>query len=202
MSDQPTPETERVRGKELMCDQCGCTRWACLTKFDGACCTGCQHPSTEIDQIDQTIFADDPKRKGNCVAACVATVLGVPLDRVPHFIEFGIAYGDSDDVAEVSHGNNWWAMMLGFLAGHGLWVVELDEVTDAEGGEFVLVAGMSPRGVVHQVVYRAGRLWHDPHPSRAGVLDVREVLAIRPLPGFDHAPAEPVSTPVQRPGCD
>lgn len=141
-----------------------------------------------MSPVDQTIFVTDPKRKGNCVAACVATVLGVPLAEVPHFIEFGIAYGDSEDVQEVSHGNNWWAMMLGFLAGRGLWVVELDKVTDAERGEPVLVAGMSPRGVVHQVVYRDGALWHDPHPSRDGVLDVREVLAVRPLPGFDHMP--------------
>ena len=152
-------------------------------------------------RVDQTIFADDPKRKGNCVAACVATVLGLPLDRVPHFIEFGIAYGDSDDVAEVSHGNNWWAMMLGFLAGHGRWIAELDKVTDADRHEFVLVAGMSPRGVVHQVIYREGRLWHDPHPSRAGVLDVREVLAVRSLPGFDHEPTS-VTSPAKPGGND
>lgn len=146
--------------------------------------------SGETHKVDQTIFVGDSARKGNCVAACVATVTGVSLDRVPHFIEFGIAYGDSDDVHEVSHGNNWWAMMLGFLAGHGLWVVEVDKVTDADRHEFALVAGMSPRGVLHQVIYREGRLWHDPHPSRAGVLDVREVLVIRPLPGFDQAPSE------------
>lgn len=138
--------------------------------------------------VDQTIFVGDPRRPGNCVAACVATLLDLPLDRVPHFIEFGIAYGDSQEVESVSAGNNWWAMMLGFLAGHGLWVVELDKVTDAEVDEPVLVAGMSPRGVVHQVIYRSGRLWHDPHPSRAGLLDVRKVLAVRPLPGFDHTP--------------
>lgn len=144
--------------------------------------------SPVVERVDQTIFVDDPKRKGNCVAACVATVLGEPLDRVPHFIEFGIAYGDSEDVKEVSHGHNWWAMLLGYLAGKGYWPVELDSLRDADAHELVLVAGMSPRGVVHQVIYRSGRLWHDPHPSRAGVLDVREVLAIRSLPGFDHTP--------------
>lgn len=143
--------------------------------------------TTEIVPVDQTIFVGD-ERKGNCVAACVATITGLPLDRVPHFIEFGIAYGDSDDVDAVSSGNNWWAMMLGFLAARGLWVVELDKVTDADRYDLLLVAGMSPRSVLHQVIYREGRLWHDPHPSRAGVLDVREVLAVRPLPGFDHAP--------------
>ncbi|GEP33866.1 hypothetical protein NSZ01_16340 [Nocardioides szechwanensis] len=122
------------------------------------------------NKVDQTIFVGDAKRKGNCVAACVATLLGVPLDRVPHFIELGIAYGDSEDVAEVSHGNNWWAMMLGYLAGHGLWVVELENPTTAERDELVLVAGMSPRGVVHQVIYCYGSLWHDPTPRERAFL--------------------------------
>lgn len=142
--------------------------------------------------IDQTIFVGDSKRLGNCVAAAVASVLDIPLAKVPHFIEFGIAYGDSEDPHSASRGNHWWAMLLGFLAGKGQWVVELNDVTEGERDELLLVAGMSPRGVVHQVVYRNGELWHDPHPSRAGVLDVREVLAVRPLPeaGFDHAPTE------------
>lgn len=141
-------------------------------------------------KIDQTILAGDPKRPGNCVAACVATLVGVPLDQVPHFIEFGIVYGDSEDVGAVSTGNNWWAMLLGYLAAKGYWPVELEALTDAETDEFLLVAGMSPRGLLHQVIYRGDRLWHDPHPSRDGVLDVREVLAVRPLPGFDHAPTQ------------
>lgn len=146
-------------------------------------------------RVDQTILASDPKRKGNCVAACVASIVAVPLERVPHFIEFGIAYGDSDDVHAVSAGNNWWAMMLGYLAANGYWPVELEAITDADPDEFLLVAGMSPRGVLHQVIYREGRLWHDPHPSRDGVLDIREVLAIRALSRFDHTPTPVVTAP-------
>ena len=144
-------------------------------------------------RVDQTILAGDP-RLGNCVAACIATLTHTPLNKVPHFIEHGIAYGDSKDPGAVSTGLHWWAMTLGFLAAKGLWVYELDELDDAEQGEYLLVAGMSPRGVMHQVIYQNGELWHDPHPSRAGVLDVREVLAVRPLPGFDHTPT-PVVTP-------
>jgi hypothetical protein len=144
-------------------------------------------------KIDQTVFAEDPKRKGNCVAACVATWLGIPLADVPHFIEFGIAYGDADDHSDVSCGNNWWSMLLGFMAGKGWWPVELETVTSGEVGETLFVAGPSPRGVSHQVLYRDGRLWHDPHPSRAGVTDVTEVLAFRPLPDFDHSPTDPGS---------
>lgn len=143
--------------------------------------------STHVAGVDQTIFAADPKRKGNCVAACIATLLGVDLEEVPHFIEFGIAYGDSED-GKSSEGRHWWAMMLGFLAGRGLWVTELESVRHADRGEALLVAGPSPRGVMHQVLYRDGRLWHDPHPSRDGVLEVIEVLAVRPLSFFDHNP--------------
>ncbi|HEY9352759.1 MAG TPA: hypothetical protein VIP28_05890 [Nocardioides sp.] len=138
-------------------------------------------------KVDQTIFVTDTKRKGNCVAACVATLLGISLEEVPHFIEFGIAYGDSE-TDKASAGHHWWAMMLGFFAGRGLWVTELESVRRGERGEVLLVCGPSPRGVMHQVLYRDGRLWHDPHPSRAGVLEVREVLAVRPLSSFDHTP--------------
>ena len=143
--------------------------------------------------VDQTILVGDPKRKGNCVAACVATFLDVPLSEVPHFVEFGIAWGDSDDVHDVSAGNNWWAMLLGFMAARGYWPVELESVTSGEVGETLFVAGKSPRGVTHQVLYREGRLWHDPHPSRDGVTGIDEVLAFRRSTGFDHAPTEAAS---------
>lgn len=140
--------------------------------------------------VTQTILASDPKRKGNCLAACVATFLGVELQQVPHFIEFGIAWNGEDDRAA------WIAMLCGFMAGHGRWLVELDSLAEADGDEVVFVAGPSPRGVMHQVLYRDGVLWHDPHPSRDGVLEVRHVEAWRPLPalGFDHAPTDPTST--------
>lgn len=140
-----------------------------------------------MSRVDQTILASDPKRKGNCVSACIASLVNEPIDRVPHFVEFGIHWGDGED-DKVSNGNAWWAMMLGYLAGKGYWVTELDGLGDADPDEFLLVAGMSPRGVLHQVIYREGVLWHDPHPSRDGITDVREVLAVRPLDGFDHTP--------------
>lgn len=142
-----------------------------------------------MTRVDQTIFAGDPVRMGNCVSACVASIFSLPLDEVPHFVEFGLEQGDqAGGVGGVSNGNAWWAMMLGFLAGKDFWVTELDSVHDAGPAELVLVAGMSPRGLLHQVIYLDGELWHDPHPSRDGVLDVQEVLALRPLAGFDHTP--------------
>jgi len=131
--------------------------------------------------ITQTILATDPKREGNCLPACVATALDIPLEKVPHFIEFGIQInGEGDRIA-------WWSIFLGFMAGHGLWPVHLETPEQAETGEVVFVMGMSPRGVCHQVLYRDGQLWHDPHPSKDGVTDVREVIVWRPAE-HDHQP--------------
>ncbi len=129
--------------------------------------------------ITQTILHGDPERPGNCLAAAVASFLGRPLNEVPHFVEW-----DSRDV-----GLNWWSMLVGYMAGHGYWPEELASLEDAKPGEVVFVAGPSPRGVFHQVLYRDGALFHDPHPSRAGVTEVKEILVWRPV-RHDHEPSE------------
>ena len=129
------------------------------------------------DLVDQTILAADPTRQGNCLAACVATFLGIPLEEVPHFAEY-----QPDDEPHA-----WWHLLIGFMAGHGLWPVELADPGDAEPGEVVFAAGPAARGVFHQVLYRDGVLFHDPHPSKAGLVAVSEVEAWRPI-RHDHTP--------------
>lgn len=42
--------TDAARGKELLCERCGCTRWSCLTKFNGGCCGTCDHPTTDPEE--------------------------------------------------------------------------------------------------------------------------------------------------------
>ncbi len=129
--------------------------------------------------VDQTILAADPVRQGNCLAACVATYLGITLEEVPHF-------GEYDPEGEPGA---WWHLLVGFMAAHGLWPVKLDDPSEALPGEAVFVVGPGPRGVMHQVIYRDGVLWHDPHPSRAGLLGVAEVIAWRSA-RHDHTPTE------------
>jgi hypothetical protein len=129
-----------------------------------------------VTLVDQTILATDPHRQGNCLSACVATYLDLPLEDVPHWAEY-----------QRDEGTAWWHHWLGFMAGRGLWPTELDDPADAEPGELVFVCGPSERGVLHQVLYRDGRLFHDPHPSKAGLLAVTEVLVWRPVT-HDHHP--------------
>jgi hypothetical protein len=139
--------------------------------------------------VTQTILHGQGRRPGNCLSACVATYLGRDLRDVPHFIEVGSALYAN----EVGSGEDrvaWWAMLVGFMAAVGLAPVQLVSPDDAEPGEVVFAAGPSERGVFHQTLYRDGTLLHDPHPSRAGLVEVREVLAWRPTT-HDHDPAAP-----------
>lgn len=125
--------------------------------------------------IKQTIFYDHPTRKGNCLAAAVAAYFDLPLEAVPHFIEL-----DDDE-----QGERWWYALVGFMAARGLACHRLDSLDEVEPGEVAFVAGPSPRGVMHQVLYRDGELWHDPHPSDDGVLGVQCIEVWRPAT-WDH----------------
>lgn len=147
-----------------------------------------------LPRVDQTIFYDDPKRPGNCFAACVATAVGLPLCRVPHFVEWGQWFHNErrKDASDVDR-KCWWAMFVGYAAGLGLIPEVVESPDDAAPGELVFASGPSPRGVAHQVLYRDGQLWHDPHPSRAGIVSFATdgvMYVLRPIPtaGHDHSP--------------
>lgn len=148
----------------------------------------------EEKKVTQTILHDkDPLRSGNCFAACVATALNRPLNTVPHFVEWGqrMHNGKLRDEEDEDR-KYWYTMFLGFCAGAGVWPVTLDELREADAEEIVFVAGMSPRGFRHQVLYKNGKMWHDPHPSRDGLTEPDEWFVLRPCPGHDH---EPTPTP-------
>jgi hypothetical protein len=81
----------------------------------------------------------------------VASLIGLPLDEVPHFLE-------ADD---------WRGALVEFAALHGYRVRE-----GAEAPQLGLAYGPSVRGVTHAVVYRDGLPAWDPHPDRAGLLSV------------------------------
>lgn len=110
-----------------------------------------------MSEVTQTILLNDPSgRQGDCLRAAVASLLDLPPDEVPHFIE---STGD------------WWEDMAAFARGHGYIVTQ--HGPDHEPPVFGLAFGFTNRSDErHAVVYRDGAMAWDPHPSRDGLVRV------------------------------
>jgi len=129
--------------------------------------------------VSQTTFGDD----GNCFAACVATLLHLPIKDVPNFCSL-----PGDWMAQA----NDWAAARGFqfvTVGVGRDWLELAEAKRVFG----ILAGNSHRGRMHAVVWYHGETW-DPHPDRTGLVDTTEVTLLVPL-----EPPPPATAGVERP---
>jgi hypothetical protein len=96
----------------------------------------------------------------------VASLLDVEdYDSVPHFVEL----------------DDWWGLTCSFVRERtGKSVAWWDNPESIPLGIDLLIgSGPSPRGNFwHAVIVdRQGNLVHDPHPSRAGVLEVKEFFS-------------------------
>ena len=111
--------------------------------------------------VTQTILLGDPSgERGNCFAACIASILELPIEQVPNFC-------NHDD---------WRLRTNEWLSLRGLAYLDVNLVGDARD-ELVrfwgyhVISGDGPRGVRHAVVGLRGEIVWDPHPTRAGLLD-------------------------------
>lgn len=118
--------------------------------------------------VDQTRFYDPTapveEQRGNCLQAVIASLLDLPLDAVPHFVQDHV---DSDGCKD------WWDSLVEFVRSHGWNPYAAVPVSDYPD-QHLFVSGPSPRGVGddglwHVVIYRSGEMVHDPHPSREGL---------------------------------
>lgn len=104
-------------------------------------------------------------RRGNCMSACLASILEIPIETVPNFFEVA-----GEGVAE------WWGALREWLKPFGFGVITL---TFEDAGMwntlcldgYHIVSGPSPRveGSFHATVWHAGRMVHDPHPDQSGI---------------------------------
>ena len=101
----------------------------------------------------------------------------MPLDAVPRF-----------DPAVLRDGEKQRDRERAWLATLGLDLIEIstapeqlpDDVLGAVPDSLHLISGLSPRGFGHRCVGYGGRLLFDPHPSRAGLLNVWSVGFVVP----------------------
>lgn len=133
-------------------------------------------PVTQTKVVVRNSKGEDVVR-GNCYAAAIASMLELPITEVPNVEVFFHMPEDS---------SYWQEVMLTFLQSKG-WELcsddrfkvfhdkefggeQRDDIMAALWGKYYLVTGESPRGVSHICIYQNGRLAHDPHPSREGLL--------------------------------
>jgi hypothetical protein len=116
----------------------------------------------------QTLFYDRDGT-GNCFEACLASIFDMDLKDVPNF-----------------HNKNWfidfveWLNAKGYTS-HGTLYRNIESYRGGIDGYYI-VAGDSPRGAHikggHAVVYKDGKLFHDPHPDGTGITAIRYIVLI------------------------
>jgi hypothetical protein len=114
---------------------------------------------TPVDQ--EFVHLPEQGQYGDCMRACVASLLDLPITDVPHFAQID-AEGNGD----------FWLMVAEFCRKHGYaFVTMAGRFVWSEDPIYHIIAGPSPRGhgVHHAVVGRNGQVFFDPHPSRAGL---------------------------------
>lgn len=103
--------------------------------------------------------------KGNCLAACIASLLELDIEKVPHF----------EDMDE-----EWLEELINFLDSCGKLLLilyneedfkehfSIDKLEDL----YYIAVGKSPRdlSIRHSVIFKNGNLAHDPHYSGDSIL--------------------------------
>jgi hypothetical protein len=121
-----------------------------------------------VKPVDQTTFGSPG---GNCLSACIASLLELPIDYVPYF-------GPPD---RVGTGEEWMANIARWLVPRGFYLIVLEYMPDAPVPGLHIQGGMSERGLKHAVIAEGSRIVHDPHPSRAGLTRPEDVQILVPL---------------------
>lgn len=112
--------------------------------------------------VKQTTFLDKAKgTRGNCLSACLASILELGIEEVPHFAEQA----------------EWQESLFKWLARHGL---ELENQNDAPNG-LAIAIGYSPREIRHAIVVNNGVMVWDPHPDNNGLVSIQCYWTLQPL---------------------
>ncbi len=109
--------------------------------------------------VVQTKFGDPD---GNCLEACIATITGIDLVEIPHFLD------------------DWFEAYSAWLRLRGWCAAWWDSGAGSVPPGVAIAAGPGPRGLRHSVVVRDGNAVHDPHPSGDGLVGVEFWIALWP----------------------
>ena len=105
---------------------------------------------------------------GNCGEACIASILEIELSDIP-------SLQNPDDPSD---GHTYCRNLRNFLNQFGLSYIDVEMANGHHATEFfkdcwIIATGTSPRATEdwhkHAVVWKNGKIIHDPHPSKKGL---------------------------------
>lgn len=113
--------------------------------------------------VDQE-FYNNKDIIGDCVRAVTASILELELKDVPHFCK--------------EYHNNWYYKWVNFMYEHGI-ILKI-KIGPWKNNipipkEYYLASGTVKRGGKHMIIMKGGKLVHDPHPSRAGLIHIENI---------------------------
>ncbi len=127
--------------------------------------------------VDQTQLFPEV---GNCLEACIASLCECSIKEIVPMPYRG-----------------WFRTMVYELEWRGLYIVDVGDLGNGyteealaahvdrrlhlpDTDEFVIVAGISPRNpdMRHGVIYQRGKMVHDPHPTRTGLINIQDFFVI------------------------
>ena len=124
-------------------------------------------PLPEVREVTQSLlYSPEAEARGiygNCLQAAIASALGLELDAVPHFGAF-----------------TWWepAARL-WLRGQSL---DWRMVPGIPEGRSIVIGPTVRATGIHAVVGDGGQVVWDPHPSRAGLTEVKHSYLLEAWP--------------------
>ena len=128
-------------------------------------------------------------QRGNCYAAAIASIMELPITEVPNVETL---FHLKEDL--------WFEVMQTFITSLG-WEMCADDrfkcfhpslckITDKLElldtmqmleDKYYLVSGKSPRGVSHITIWQNGKMVHDPHPTKEGLLTLETFQSLEKI---------------------
>lgn len=118
--------------------------------------------------VDQTVVG---LPHGNCTAACIASIIGEPVEAIPNFNQWSKVFGHWEIAAQAWLRHRGWELSQGWALE---WAAQSEVIWCSifSPGEAVLAGGKNPDGDGHMVVWSGdwtGGLLHDPNPRKRGL---------------------------------
>jgi hypothetical protein len=122
-----------------------------------------------VSQTKFSLFFSDGTRLtyGNCLVACIASVLGEPIEEVPNLYTF---YGLDDKENTETENHLWFKVINLWLEKKYKKTLVKHSLEEETHEQFVIMRGLSMRGKPHTCIFenREGKLvpYFDPHPTK------------------------------------